>query len=147
MKIASAYIVCQNASMIRLNKRAPVIINMKNDSLSVGRREIKPVKRSQIVSLAMGLFATKCNSAQAIELILKQAGEFAVLIITDTPTVDQFQKLSAGKCIALKEQGLYQVYSENGNVMVKDENNRRVFRQGQSNIVPRTNPIEDPSKG
>lgn len=134
------YIVCKQAAMVRLNRRAPVIVNMKDGVLSIDRRVLEPVKRNEIVSLATGFFTTKCNSAYAVELLGKKRGDFAVLIVTDSPTVDQLNKLKASGWICLKDSGLYHLYNENNEFYVKDENERKTYTQGQTNIAPRANP-------
>ena len=141
-----AYICCQDASMNRLNRRAPNIINMQSQSLTVGRRTLQPIGNQERIVLAQGLSMVKCNTSYAFEYSNKHSGEVIIFIITDSPAYGSFKKLIQ-RGIVLKDQGLYQAYIQNGVVCVKSENELKVYKQGESNLVPITDPIIDPLDG
>ena len=136
------YIVCTNSAMNRLNRRARIIVNMRDQLLSIGRHTFEPIVFKAIKPLIGGVVAVKCDSASALELTTKHADKLIVAVVTDTPTVEQLNKLKASKCIALKNDGLYLLCKRNGQFVVKAENEKVVYCQGQSNIIAKTNPID-----
>ena len=114
---------------------------MRDQLLVIGRHTFEPIVFKAIIPLMGGVVGVKCDSAGALELVGKHADKLIVAIVTDTPTVDQLNKLKGSKCIALKNDGLYHLCKRNGQFVVKAENERVVYCQGQSNIVAKTNPI------
>lgn len=141
----SGYIVCQNSAMIRLNRRSPVIINMLSTDLALDRRVIKPLPANQIETLTIGQFVFHAVSSKAVEYLGKFRGDFAVVILDDTPTVSQLSKLKAASWIVLRNSGLYHMYNQDNEFYVKAENENKVYKQGQTNVIAKTNPIEPPS--
>lgn len=141
LKNTLTYIVCPQSAMIRLDRRSPNIINMLSEGLSITRRVVAPLQASEIVALG-NVIVFHDLSSKAVELVYKNRDKVVVVVLNDTPNVSQLTKLQYAHCIVLKNEGLYQVYRQGNEVCVKAENECRVYKQGDTNVVPVTNPIE-----
>lgn len=135
------FVVCANATMIRLDRRSQNIINMGSSLLCLDRRQIEPKKKNEIVQIDNNVFVCRCSSSFSEILADTKKHECGIIILTNTPIVDQLNKLISKNWIILKDTGLYQIQYIN-DLVVFDENERKQYGKGQTNILPNKSPSQ-----